>query len=79
MNDAHAHPHRPRPEERLFLEALCYWRGLYGHRGPQDRLAVATVEDVVAAAELRIRVRRMRDEQMVRRFSGGWPPSATPR
>ncbi len=70
---AHIRRSRPRPEDQRLLEALCLWRGLYAHRGPQDKLVVASVDDVVAAAELRIRLRRMRDERMLRRFAGGAP------
>ena len=69
----------PGHDDRRFLEVLCLWRGLYRHRGPQDRLAVATVADAIEAAELRIRVRRHHDDEILRRFAGGWPPSATRR
>lgn len=79
MNEPQTHSHRPGPDERRFLDALCLWRGLYEHRGPQDRLVVATVDDTIAAAELRIRLQRIRNEQLVRRFSSGWPPSGTGR
>ncbi|HJP71709.1 MAG TPA: hypothetical protein VJ975_08325 [Candidatus Limnocylindria bacterium] len=64
-------------DDRHFLEVLCLWRGLYGHRGPQDRLAVASVTDTIESAELRIRLRRHHDEAILRRFTGGWPPSPT--
>ncbi|MDQ2689206.1 MAG: hypothetical protein M3Y29_02900 [Chloroflexota bacterium] len=73
MSTPTAHHRRPRPEDQRFLEALCLWRGLYAHRGPQDKLVVATVEDTITAAEMRIHLRRMRDEQMLRRFAGGMP------
>ena len=61
--------------DRRFLDALCLWRALYGQRGPQDRLAAATVAETIAAAEIRIRLRRHHDEEIVRRFTGGWPTS----
>ena len=70
---------RTTPGDTHFLDVLCLWRGLYGHRGPQDRVVVATVDDTIRAAELRIRLQRRRDEQILRRFTGGWPPSATRR
>jgi hypothetical protein len=66
---------KPKHADSHFLEVLCLWRGLYGHRGPQDRLAVASVDETIDAAELRIRMRRRRDEEILRRFAGGWPPS----
>lgn len=56
--------------ERHFLEVLCLWRGLYDHRGPQDRLVVATVSETIEAAELRIRLQRRHDELIRRRFTG---------
>ena len=69
MNDQ-SFSRRPGPNDRRFLEALCLWRGLYAHRGPLDATVTASVDDVVAAAELRIRLRRMRDDEMLRRFGG---------
>lgn len=64
-------------DDRRFLDALCVWRALYGHRGPQDRMAVASVADTIEAAELRIRLRQHHDQEILRRFAGGWPPSPT--
>jgi hypothetical protein len=60
--------------DRHFLEVLCLWRGLYGHRGPQDRFATASVAETIEAANLRISMRRRHDEEILRRFAGGWPP-----
>jgi hypothetical protein len=61
---------RPTPEERRFLDALCYWRDLYAERGPQDSLAVASVATTISGAELRMRALRLRDERFRRRISG---------
>lgn len=53
----HLHHHRrATPEERAFLDALVFLRGLYAERGPRDRAPVVSVEIIVADAE-----RRMRD------------------
>jgi hypothetical protein len=65
-------------DDRHFLEVLCLWRGLYGRRGAQDRVAVAAVDETIAAAEVRIRLRLHHDEEILRRFAGGWPPSRRP-
>jgi hypothetical protein len=69
----------PKANDRHFLEVLCLWRGLYGHRGPQDRLGVASVAETIEAANLRISLRHRRDEEILRRFAGGWPPTTTGR
>jgi hypothetical protein len=61
---------RPTPEERRFLDALCYWRSLYAERGPQDSLAIASVASTISAAELRLRSLRVRDDRFRRRIAG---------
>lgn len=61
---------RPSPEERRFLDALCYWRALYAERGPQDSRAVASVASTISGAELRMRALRLRDDRFRRRFAG---------
>lgn len=62
---------RPSPEERRFLDALCYWRSLYAERGPQDSRSVASIASTIYAAELRMRALRVRDTRYGRRFIGG--------
>lgn len=65
--------------DRHFLEVLCLWRGLYSHRGPRDRFAVASVAETVEAASQQIGMARGHDEEILRRFAGGSPPSTTRR
>ena len=48
------HPRRATAEERQFLEALCFLRGLYAERGPRDRASVASIETIVVDAERRM-------------------------
>jgi hypothetical protein len=62
---------RPTPEERKFLDALVFWRGLYAARGPQDSEAVANLPSTIAAAELRMQTLHARDEHLRRRFVSG--------
>ena len=64
-------PRRPTPEDRRFLEALCLWRALYAERGPRDSEPVATLASTISAAELRMRILRISEERMRRRFIGG--------
>lgn len=60
----------PGPNDRHFLEMLCLLRGLYAHRGSQDRLAVIAVDEAILSAELLLQLRRVRDERLMRRFIG---------
>lgn len=62
---------RPSPEERAFLDALCYWRSLYAERGPLDTRPVASIASTIDAAELRMRTLRIRDDRFRRRFVNG--------
>ena len=58
-------------DEALLFEALCIWRGLYAHRGPQDRTSVISIGEVIGSAELLLRSRHLRDQWILRRFAGG--------
>lgn len=46
-------------DERRFLEALVFWRGLYGGRGPRDRESVGSIASVIGEAERRMRAMRL--------------------
>lgn len=46
-------------DERRFLEALVFWRGLYAERGPRDRVSVGTLASVIGEAERRMRAIRL--------------------
>lgn len=65
------HERPKRPEDRRFLEALCFWRALYALRGPQDTIVVCTVAEAVDGAEERIRIQRVVNEHLLRRFTSG--------
>lgn len=43
------------PEERRFLEALVFWRGLYAARGSQDRNTIGSLRSIIAAADRQMR------------------------
>ena len=62
---------RPSPEDRQLLESLVFFRGLYADRGEEDLHGVISVATAIGAAEMRMRVLRMRDERMRRRFTSG--------
>jgi hypothetical protein len=62
---------RPAPRDQRFLEALCLMRALYARRGAQDTLVVISVGEVIAAAEMQLRVQRSRDQRILRRFVSG--------
>jgi hypothetical protein len=49
------HHQRSTPEERRFLDALVFWRGLYAERGPSDRETVHSLPTVIAEAERRMK------------------------
>ena len=67
-----SHPsRRPSPEDRRLLETLVLYRGLYAERGPQDLEAVTSLASAIGAAELRMRLLRIRDERMRRRSPSG--------
>jgi hypothetical protein len=56
------HHRRATAEERQFLEALCFLRGLYAERGPRDRASVAriaSIASIVAETEQRMRAFRL--------------------
>lgn len=53
------HHRRPTAEERRFLDALVFWRGLYAERGPLDREPVDTLASVMAEAERRMKAIRL--------------------
>ncbi len=53
------HHRRATVEERQFLEALVFLRGLYAERGPRDRASVASIETMVADMEQRMRASRL--------------------
>jgi hypothetical protein len=65
------HSRRPTPEERKFLDALVFLRGLYAERGPQDSRSATSVESTIAAAEHSMRMLHARDAQLRRRFLNG--------
>lgn len=65
---------RATPDDRRFLDAICLWRGLYARRGPQDRSSAVGVDDAIASAELRLHLRRVRDERLLRRFTTATTP-----
>lgn len=65
------HSRRPTPDERRFLDQIVFWRGIYAERGPQDSEPTISPQAAIAAAELRMRALRMRDDQHRRRFAGG--------
>lgn len=65
------HQRRASPEDQRFLETLCFMRALYAERGPLDSGSVASVARVVTAAELRMRVLRISEERLRRRFTAG--------
>ena len=71
MTRSTSHSRRPTPDDRRFLEVLCLWRALYAERGPRDSEPVATLASTISAAELRMRILRISDERMRRRFIGG--------
>lgn len=50
------HRRRATAEEREFLEALVFLRGLYAARGPRDRAPVVTIGSLAADTERRMRV-----------------------
>jgi hypothetical protein len=52
------HHRRATAEERQFLEALCFLRGLYAERGPRDRAPVATIASIITDTERRMRAFR---------------------
>jgi hypothetical protein len=66
-----AHPRRPSPEDERFLETLVFLRALYAERGPLDSRSVASVASVVTTAEMRMRVLRISEDRLRRRFIGG--------
>jgi hypothetical protein len=66
-----AHPRRPSPEGERFLETLVFLRALYAERGPLDSRSVASVSSVVTTAEMRMRVLRISEDRLRRRFIGG--------
>lgn len=49
------HHRRATAEDRQFLEALVFLRGLYGERGPRDRSPVASIAAIIADTERRMR------------------------
>lgn len=71
MNRRSRSSRRPSPEDRQLLETLVFYRGLYAERGEQDQHAVISVASAVGAAEMRMRLLRIRDERMRRRFVSG--------
>jgi len=71
MNRRSPTSRRPSPEDRLLLESLVFYRGLYAERGPQDQRAVISVASAIGAAEMRMRLLRIREERMRRRFTSG--------
>jgi hypothetical protein len=42
----------PTASHRSLFERLCLYRQLYARRGPQDRMAVITVADVIRHASV---------------------------
>jgi hypothetical protein len=50
---------RATPEERRFLDALVFWRGLYAERGPRDREPVQALDVAISEAEGRMRSLRL--------------------
>jgi hypothetical protein len=52
------HHRRATAEEREFLEALVFLRGLYAERGPRDRSPIASITAVIADSEQRMRAFR---------------------
>lgn len=53
------HHRRATAEEREFLEALVFLRGLYAERGPRDRAPVASIATIVADSEQRMHAFRL--------------------
>lgn len=53
------HHRRPSAEERRFLDALVFWRGLYAERGPRDREPMESLADVIGEAERRMKAIRL--------------------
>ena len=66
-----AHTQRPTPEVERFLETLVFLRALYAERGELDSRSVASVASVVTSAEMRMRVLRISEDRLRRRFIGG--------
>jgi hypothetical protein len=53
------HHRRPTAEERRFLDAIVFWRGLYAERGPQDRQPIESLASVIGEAERRMKALRL--------------------
>ena len=64
-------PRRPSPEDERLLETLVFLRALYAERSELDSRPVAGVASTIAAAELRMRVLRVSEDRLRRRFIGG--------
>ena len=58
MDQHVSHHRRATAEERAFLEALVFLRGLYAERGPRDRAPVASIAVIIAHSEQRMRAAR---------------------
>ena len=50
---------RATPDERRFLDALLFWKGLYAERGPRDREPGESLAIVIGEAERRMRALRL--------------------
>jgi hypothetical protein len=58
---------QPQPNPHDLLETLCFYRGLYGMQGHQDRDTAMSIQAAVVYGEGLLRVARRRDEQAARR------------
>jgi hypothetical protein len=54
-----AHHQRATAEDRRFLDALVFWRGLYAERGPRDSRPVESLASVIGEAERRMKALRL--------------------
>jgi hypothetical protein len=53
------HHRRATADERRFLDALVFWRGLYAARGPRDSEPVESLASVIGEAERRMTALRL--------------------
>lgn len=58
---------QPQPRDNDLFDALCVLRGLYAHRGTQDRDAGLSVAATVIYGEGLMRLARRREERASRR------------
>lgn len=61
---------RPTPEQLRFFDALCFWRTMYGRRGPQDSVGLSGIHSVIADVERRMWIDAQVESQVLRRFGG---------